>query len=250
MLRSPPTTANFNDIFARGSGTAYVIGETGICYYSTDLGMNWAFRPVPTSEDLNAGIGPTSGTSLLALVGGNNGVIYKTTDAGVNWTPSISGTSENILGFGFGPTGINFAVGSNGTLLVSNDAGDSWSPVMIPTSEDLYSISSSGQNSNWLIAGGSNGTIIKSTNAGADWFLQSTPTTETLYSALAATNNIHFAVGNNGIIIKTTDGGGDPVNVEDDLNNLLILSLVRIIQIHLTQQQQLNTAFPKHHLFS
>ncbi len=43
--------------------------------------MNWASRLVPTSEDLNAGIGPTSGTSLHALVGGNNGVIYKTTDA-------------------------------------------------------------------------------------------------------------------------------------------------------------------------
>ncbi len=219
ILRSPPTTANLNDIFARGSGTAYVIGETGTCYYSTDWGMNWASRPVPTSEDLNAGIGPTSGTSSIALVGGNNGVIYKTTDAGVNWISSNSGTTNNILGFGFGPTGINFAVGSNGTLLVSNDAGESWSSVVIPTSEDLYSISSSGQNSNWLIACGSNGTIIKSTNAGADWFLQSTPTTETLYSALAATNSIHFAVGYSGIVIKTTDGGGNPVIVEEDDKN-------------------------------
>ena len=198
---------------------------TGTCFLSTDLGINWAARPVPTTEDLNAGIGPTSGTSLHALVGGDNGVIFKTTDAGVNWNSSNSGTTNNILGFGFGPTGINFAVGSNGTLLVSNDAGDSWSPVIVPTSEDLYSISSSGQNSNWLIACGSNGTIIKSTNAGADWVLQSTPTTEILYSALAATNSIHFAVGNNGIIIKTTDGGGDPVSIADDLSTPLHFNL-------------------------
>ena len=216
VLRSPASNTNFSCIFSRGSGTAYAIGEAGTCFYSSDLGTSWEYRPVPTSENLNTGVGPTSGTTLHALVGGNNGVIFKTTDAGVNWNSSNSGTVNNINGFGFGAGGKIFAVGSNGTLLETNDAGDTWSSVSIPTNEDLYSVSSSVQNANWLIACGGNGTIIKSTDGGVVWFLQSTPNTETLYSALAASNNIHFAVGSNGIILKTTDGGGDPVTVEDD----------------------------------
>ena len=225
MLRSPPTTTNLSDIFARGSGTAYVIGETGTCFFSTDWGMNWESRLVPTSEDLNAGIGPTSGTSLHALVGGNNGVIYKTIDAGVNWDTISSGTTNNIYGFGFGANGRVFAVGAGGTLLMSTSAGNTWQAIQVPTSEDLHSLSSSGQNSNWLVVCGSNGTVIKSTNAGDTWYLQSTPTTETLSSALAATNSIHFAVGNNGIVIKTIDGGGDPVSVGDDLSTPLNFNL-------------------------
>ena len=208
-IRSPGTNVSFSSIFSRGSATAYVIGESGSCFYSEDAGMSWAPRPVPTIEDLNAGVGPTSGTTLHALVGGNNGVIFKTTDAGVNWTQSNSGTSNNINAFGFG-SGKIFAVGNNGTILNSTDAGDTWSSNTSPTIENLFSISSSG-----LIASGSNGTIIKSTDNGDTWFLQSSPTSEDLFSASAFSNSIHFAVGNNGIVLKTTDGGGNPVSIED-----------------------------------
>ncbi len=213
-IRSPGTNVSFSSIFSRGSATAYVIGESGNCFYSEDAGISWAPRPVPTIEDLNAGVGPTSGTTLHALVGGNNGVIFKTTDAGVNWTQSSSGTSNNINAFSFG-SGKIFAVGNNGTILNSTDAGDTWSSNTSPTIENLFSISSSGQNSNWILASGSNGTIIKSTDNGDTWFLQSSPTSEDLFSALAVTNNIHFAVGNKGIVLKTTDGGGNPVSIED-----------------------------------
>lgn len=213
-IRSPGTNVSFSSIFSRGSATAYVIGESGSCFYSEDAGMSWAPRPVPTIEDLNAGIGPTSGTTLHALVGGNNGVIFKTTDAGINWTQSNSGTSNNINAFGFG-AGKIIAVGNNGTILNSTDAGDTWSSNTSPTIDNLFSVSSSGQNASWIIACGSNGTIIKSTDNGDTWFLQSSPTSEDLFSASAFSNSIHFAVGNNGIVLKTIDGGGNPVNIED-----------------------------------
>ena len=219
MIRSPATSTNFSRIFSRGSGTAYVIGENGTCFFSSNIGVTWNARPVPTVENLNAGVGPTSGTSLHALVGGNNGVIFKSTDAGLNWDTISSGTSNNIYNFGIAAGGKIFAVGANGTILASNDGGDTWGSVTSPTNESLYSVSTSGQNGNWIIACGSNGTIIKSTNTGVTWSLYATPTIETLRSAIASTNNLHFAVGDNGIILKTTDGGGDPVSVSD-INDL------------------------------
>lgn len=223
-LISPVTSANFNSIFSRGSGVAYVVGDSGSCYYTENLGSTWSTRTVPTNENLHDGIGPVSGTSLIALVGGNNGVVFKTTDSGVNWVSIASGTSESINAFGIGP-GLVFAVGDNGTMIKSSDAGDSWSSVSVPTSDDLFSVDASKQNSNWIIASGTNGTIIKSTDAGTSWFLQATPTTENLYCVYAASNSVHFAGGNNGILLKTTDGGGDPVSVDNDLSNPISFNL-------------------------
>jgi photosystem II stability/assembly factor-like uncharacterized protein len=101
--KNPGTAANFRDVFSRSSGVGYAIGDSGSCYYSTNTGQNWSYRGVPTNEDLNAGIGPTSAASHIAVVGGNNGVIFKTTDAGVNWDTISSGTTNDIYGFGFGP---------------------------------------------------------------------------------------------------------------------------------------------------
>jgi photosystem II stability/assembly factor-like uncharacterized protein len=213
---NPGTTANLSSVFSRGSGVAYVVGDTGSCYYTTDLGSNWETRTVPTSENLNDGICPLSGSSAIALVGGTNGVIYKTTDAGINWTSILSGISDDIYSFSFGPSGFVFASGANGVILKSSDAGDSWSIVSTPTSEDLLSIDVSKQNANWLIACGNNGTLLKSTDVGTTWFLQGSPTTENLFCVYAASNSVHFAGGNNGILLKTTDGGGGPVNVEDE----------------------------------
>jgi photosystem II stability/assembly factor-like uncharacterized protein len=224
-LVNPGTMANFRSVFSRGSGVAYVVGDSGSCYYTTNLGSNWATRTVPTSDELNDGICPLSGTSAIALVGGTNGVIFKTTDAGINWNSIPSGTTENIYCFSFGPTGYVFASGSNGTILKSSDAGDNWSAVSTPTSEELLSIDVSKQNTNWLLACGSNGTLIKSTDIGSSWFQQASPTTEDLLCAFAASNSVHFAGGVNGILLKTTDGGGDPVSVDDDLSTPLSFKL-------------------------
>lgn len=217
-MRSPNTNASFSDIFSRGSGVAYAIGENGTCFYSTDIGNTWQQRTVPTTEDLYTGIGPTIGTA--ALVGGSNGIMYKTTDAGVNWYQITSGTSEDINGLGFGPVNSIFAVCDGGVILVSTDLGETFTPVVSPTTEDLYSVRSSQQNANWLIACGDNGTIIKSTDGGVNWFLQSTPTTELLNTVLPLTNNLYIAAGENGTIIKTTDGGGDPVSVNEENNSV------------------------------
>jgi len=214
-LVNPGTTVNFNSIFSRGSGVAYVVGDSGSCYYSDDLGNTWSIRTVPTNQKINDGIGPLSGTSLIALVGGTNGVIFKTTDAGVNWVSVQSGTTEDINAFGFGP-GVVFAVGSNGAMIKTTDAGNSWSSVSVPTSENLFSVDASKQNANWIIACGSNGTIIKSTDAGTSWFLQASPTTENLNCVYAASNSIHFAGGMDGTLLKTNDGGGDPVGINDE----------------------------------
>lgn len=216
--RSPGTNDDFNTIFSRGSGTAYVAGNNGIVYYSSDMGVTWENRSAPTDEHLNCGIGPTSGTTLHALVGGDNGVIFKTIDAGVNWTVSNSGTENRINGFGFGPTGVIFAVADEGIILKTINSGDSWTIIETPTNENLYSMDASGQNSGWLVAVGANGTILKTTDAGANWFLQVSPTEETLYSVLTATNSVHLAVGKNGIIIKTTDGG-ETVGIETFSNS-------------------------------
>ncbi len=227
ISRQPNTTVNFNTIFSRGSGTAYVAGNNGAVFYSSDMGVTWANRPAPTNEQLNCGIGPTSGTTLHALVGGNNGIIFKSTDAGVSWTSTNSGTNNNINNFGFGPGSIVFAVGDSGTILKSVDAGDSWSSVSTPTAENLFSIDPSGQNANWLTACGDNGTLLKSTDGGTNWILQYSPTTEHLYSILTVTNNTHLAVGANGIILKTTDGGGGQVSIDDNHFSAIQFSLAQ-----------------------
>jgi photosystem II stability/assembly factor-like uncharacterized protein len=58
---------------------------------------------------------------------------------------------------------------------MSTDAGDSWQTIPVPTSEDFRSLSSSGQNANWLVACGSNGTILKSTDGGETGFYKQLP---------------------------------------------------------------------------
>jgi len=212
----PDGTANLRTLFSRGSGVGYAVGDQGKIFYSANMAVDWETQSSGTSANLLAGIGPTSGTSNVALVAGEGGVMLKTIDAGANWYPIDTGTTADILGFGFGP-GALYAVGGGGMILRSTDSGENWTAMPSPVSTALHAINASGQNSNYMVACGAGGRLIKSTDGGLTWNQQHSPTTAGLHAIRALTNNLYLACGADGIIIRTTDGGGMVVGVEDDL---------------------------------
>ena len=79
----------------KGFSDAYICGDNGIVYKSTDFGITWTLKNsgISGTAKLNAING--SGSNFITV--GDNGVVYKTTNGGNNWVSITSGTTRNLL---------------------------------------------------------------------------------------------------------------------------------------------------------
>jgi hypothetical protein len=103
------TTKKLNRIFGKNDARIWIAGDSGTVLYSQNSGQSWNKIPVPSNQNLNAGL-VTDSTIWLC---GDAGTILFSTNDGDTWTTDNSGTSENLNGMAV----------SGQTLLCAGDKG-------------------------------------------------------------------------------------------------------------------------------
>jgi len=116
----------YNDIKFTDANTAYVVGNSGVMYKTTDGGANWnqVTHGTGVTDNLN-GVDFPQGQVNAGFVVGAGGVILKTSDAGSTWSTQTSGTLEELYGVSFFNANTGKAVGEN-RVLSTTDSGVTW----------------------------------------------------------------------------------------------------------------------------
>jgi hypothetical protein len=145
---------------------------TGRGLATSDDGVTWTPRAVPTSEALEDVF--WTGSQLVAV--GRSGTIV-TSPEGVVWTLRPTGATATLRGAAASP-GLIVAVGDGGTILTSPD-GTAWQARISGTSAGLRQVVWTG--AEWVAVGGA-GVAVRSTD-GMGWTVQPTPYTTTLFGS-------------------------------------------------------------------
>jgi len=192
-------------LFSRSSGTAWAVGDQGSVYRNpTGASDGWELS-YSAGVSLYGGDGFISST---AHVVGEGGLILETTDGGLIWTELTSGTTTDLHAYVPGPSGSQLVVGDQGTILKSTDSGLTWQSKPSNTTAALHALSTSGQNSNYMLAVGDEGVVLRSIDGGETWcFLHAT--VRNLRGVEMVSNSIALVVGESGLILRTDTGGGD-----------------------------------------
>jgi photosystem II stability/assembly factor-like uncharacterized protein len=116
------TTSNLNGAILLGSGTGFVVGDTGTILKSTDAGATWSPLPSGTSTTLHGVyfLDPNAGVAV-----GDNGTILRTTDGGSGWQSIASGVKDSLRSVSFNGTN-GICGGDSQDILYSTDSGASW----------------------------------------------------------------------------------------------------------------------------
>ncbi len=192
-------------LFSRSSDYLMAVGDQGSVFRNlTGTAGGWEPR-YSAGVPLHGGYGYVGAT---AHVVGAGGLILETPDGGLTWIDRPSGTTADLFAFVPGPYGSQLVVGDQGTILKSTDGGLTWESKPSNTSVALRSLSTSGQNANYMLVVGDDGVVMRSIDGGETWcFLHAT--TSHLRGVEMVTNSVALVVGENGLILRTDNGGGD-----------------------------------------
>ncbi len=115
------TTSNLNGAILLGSGTGFVVGDTGTILKSTDAGATWSPLTSGTSTTLHGiyFLDPNAGVAV-----GDNGTILRTTDGGSGWQSIASGVKDSLRSVSFNGTN-GICGGDSQDILYSTDSGAS-----------------------------------------------------------------------------------------------------------------------------
>ena len=225
--------------------TGYIAGYGNTILKTTNGGINWIDRSLPTTAENNLALWFINGntgflcssrdTLLYTTNGGLNwenhfycnsqsdriffinsqtgwftsNKLYKTTNSGINWF-MISNQSAPDFIFINENTGwkTKYNGAGNSELLKTTDGGVNWSVIYSTGSfRILYSISFINENTGWVC--GYRGFISKTTDGGANWTVQRNAETEAYYCIKFLNENTGWSAGDNNVVIKTTNGGND-----------------------------------------
>lgn len=207
LVRDIPGAASTGEkffLFSRSSDPLWAVGDQGSIFRNlTGAPDGWGLD-YTAGVPLHGGFGFVSSTAHTV---GGGGLILETPGAGLGWTALTSGTTADLYAIVPGPFGSLLVVGDQGTILKSTDGGLTWVSKPSNTSLALRSLSTSGQNANYMLAVGDDGVIIRSIDGGETWcFLHAT--TSHLRGVEMVSNSVALVVGENGLILRTDDGGG------------------------------------------
>ena len=188
-----------------------VVGESGLCYRTTDGGEHWQAVDVGTDRTLYRVRQDSSGVVIAV---GEGGVIVRSTDGGMRWEERASGTEKGLRGLGWRGDEV-VVVGERGVIVRSTDRGESWAVVQEGDALGwtLYDVAATP--SHWYAVG--DGMVLaRSSDGGGPW------QTRTLVPPRADSERLRgiwFADGQQGWIVgesestlwqpvwETTDGG-------------------------------------------
>jgi photosystem II stability/assembly factor-like uncharacterized protein len=116
------TILNFYDLCVVGGRYCWIVGDSGIVYYSADWGESW--------EVLTVGLYPALFSVLFrdrseGFAAGQRGLLLHSVDGGRTWEELSSEVEGNLYGMAMdGDDGV--IVGEDGTVLRSTDGGRLW----------------------------------------------------------------------------------------------------------------------------
>ncbi len=167
-----------------------------IVAFTTDGGVTWQLKPVPTREEL---IHVDFVSDKRGWIVGSSGTILHTEDAGETWTPQQSGTSHTLYHTDFHDKDRGWAVGERGTVLRTEDGGQTWTAVEVSVRSTLLSVQFVNKDDGWIVGRG--GIIMRSSDGGRTWVQQESNTKRNLY-ALFMSKKYGWAVGGGGILLR------------------------------------------------
>ncbi|MBI3189421.1 MAG: hypothetical protein HYZ33_02115, partial [Ignavibacteriales bacterium] len=113
------------------------VGESGLIFTSSDMGVTWMYQTPFTSQSLNSGVGFPGNHSFVA----GDALFLQSTDNGFSWsvTTDTEETIRSVISVGSSSA---YAVGDNGRIIFSSDQGTSWSTEVSPSTNDLLGVAS------------------------------------------------------------------------------------------------------------
>jgi photosystem II stability/assembly factor-like uncharacterized protein len=218
--RSIATTDRLYAAFRFVGGKAWVAGEFGRIWKTTNSGQSWVLQHenmayhLHTIQFISKNYGWAAGMS---------GSILKTTNGGDDWIDVSPDNLEFFRSIYFLDYDNGWVVGNGGAIYSTTDGGDSWIELLPKvTYETLNKISFVNANIGWIV--GATGSIFLTTNGGANWQQQNSPSNSFMTSASFPETGVGWICGRDGAILHTTDGGGT-ISYEIYERNYLNLSI-------------------------
>ncbi len=208
---------NLLDACVVGDGEAWMVGDMGRLFHTTDGAKTWERRPTPTSLSFVALACPTR-TDLWAA--GQAGEILHSSDGGATWAVQQTGAKRQLLGIAFATAQRGVAVGDFGTLLRTDDSGATWSTIALPADlllppeaaevvdpgdVVLYGVTFADAEHVWVV--GEFGVILASADGGRTWQQQVSGVEASLFGVSFADARRGWAVGLDATLLATVDGG-------------------------------------------
>jgi photosystem II stability/assembly factor-like uncharacterized protein len=212
-------------LFAAGGGCNildFFVLCGGVLLHSMDGGTTWTHQSVDPMTMLS-GLSFSDADHGWAV--GENGVIQATSDGGATWVPQVSGTTQNLTGVYFLPSGVyGWAVGFAGTVLLTSNDGATWTAPNKPTSNLLSAVMFTDNQKGWAAGSGASdgidcqgttgmttncATILQTIDGGLTWALRNRGTSAANYHALSFPQDptTGWVMGAGGAVLFTNDSG-------------------------------------------
>lgn len=193
-----------NSICAIDNITAFVCGNNGEVYRTTNYGANWELRNSGISFPIKLN-SISFKDALNGVVVGDGGIIYTTVNGGITWVSAVIPTTRNLLKVKYFAAGI-CAVGEYGVVLMKTGAG-SFTSVNMRIVTDVRGVTGVDFNNVKVCGGG--GFIRSNSNSNAKFLnFEVNPMMANLVDIFYLNANTAFAVSSlNDAIIKTTNAG-------------------------------------------
>jgi photosystem II stability/assembly factor-like uncharacterized protein len=209
------TGENLHSVICVDTGHAWIFGNHGTIYFSSDGGTTWAKQ----ESGVEVLLGDASFVSKdEGWAVGVAGTVVHTSDAGKTWKQQKSSTEKDLLDVFFLDAQHGWAVGEQGTLIHTDDGGNTWASPIEPQDTAFNSVFFADLNSGWIV--GEFGTIMHSEDGGKTWSKQECKDIvpvitakewerplPALYGIFFQDRNRGWITGMDGVIIKTEDGG-------------------------------------------
>jgi photosystem II stability/assembly factor-like uncharacterized protein len=200
------TTESLNTVSIIDENTLVISGNNSV-YISTDKGLNWQQKDIPSYR--------VNKTFFLSASVGHavtdNGEIFKTTDGGENWTTTASFTNyapNSFFTIFFKNENVGFATREHNEFYKTIDGGDTWQAINDGISHAIFSFQFI--NDKIGFGAGEYGTY-KTINGGDTWVRipvdQSYWENTDVHGIFFFDENKGFSVGQRGRIAKTEDSG-------------------------------------------
>lgn len=207
------------------SNTGWVSGSGGFLAKTTDGGETWNLPATNATSEWLRAIKAFNENALWTV--GANGTIMKSENGGTDWTVQGMGVSYNTLYDIDGLDQNNLAiVGDKSTFLYTTDGGANWQNSTHDLTEEkrISDMCMIDATHGWAV--GYDGVILFTADQGATWTKQNTPTELDLSGVGFKDVSTGWIAGEDGIIYETTDGGANWTQIQSDLTDNDLKSIV------------------------
>jgi photosystem II stability/assembly factor-like uncharacterized protein len=196
-------TADMIFSVANIGSTAIAVGQSSKVYRSTNLGLNWSIANTVVSTKANNSVQMLDANT--GYIAADSGRVFKTINGGVNWTTSFIGQNQDLRGMYFINALTGYVCGYSGYLRKTTDGAASWQTQTSNTPFTMNAIHFYDANKGVVACNG--GKVIFTTNGGNLWTEVSAAEYGYINDVQFADANNVYAAGDNGIVSKSTNAG-------------------------------------------